>query len=112
METEQSHQTDDEPDGPGPVAKVGRINLIILAVYAAVTFLMVMLGNANSEFFDWVVMVGLAMMVHGLLNLVVGVLFFIGRKPGFGKGALLSGLLLLIIGFSSCTAGFSQTGFH
>ncbi len=108
MEPEHTDQPEEELERRGPVATVIRINLIILAVYALLAFVSEFIFNSGSSDIDEVaVIVGMAMMAQGVINFILSILYFIMRKSGYGKGALLCGLLFLIIGFSTCTAFIS-----
>ena len=112
MEPEDDYQNEDSQDGMHPMKKVGRINLIILLVYAGVFLASSVVFARGEAMSAWLIWTGLAMLAQGGVNLALGVIFFIVSKPELGKGALLSGLVLLVIGFSTCVAAFSTISFH
>lgn len=112
MEPEDDYQNGDDEQGMRPMRKVGRINLIILLVYAGLLLVYSLVAAGGDELGAWSAFVGLAMLAHGAINLAAGVVFFIMRKPEYGKGALVSGLVLLVIGFASCVVAISTMSFH
>ena len=87
MEPEDAYPNDDDQDGMRPMAKAGRINLIILLIYAGVLLIFTYL-NAEGELELWLVFVGIAMLAHGAISLAVGVIYFIMSKPEWGKATL------------------------
>ncbi len=111
MEPEDNHPNGDDQDGMHPMKKVGRINLFILLAYMGL-FLVMILLTAEGGMEILYVYGGLAMLAHGAINIALCVIFFIMSKPEYGKGALVSGLLLLVIGFSSCVVAISTLSFH
>ena len=112
MEPEDITPNDDDQDGMHPMVKVGRLNLIILLVYAGVIIVISFLSAPEEAFAAWLLWTGLAMLVQGGINLAAAIVLFIMRKAGMGAGALVSGFVLLIIGFSSCVAAFSTFSLH
>ena len=112
MEPQDTPPNGDDQDGMHPMMKVGRINLIILLIYAGVLVVVSFLSASGEEFAAWLIWIGLAMLVQGGINVVAAIVFFIMRKSGWGAGALVSGFVLLIIGFSSCVAALSTLSFH
>ncbi len=112
MEPENTPPNGDDQDGMHPMVKVGRLNLIILLVYAGLFLAFSFLGARGDELPAWLVWTGLAMLLQGGINIAAAIVLFIMRKSGMGAGALVSGFVLLIIGFSSCLAALSGMSFH
>ena len=84
-------------------------NLVPLLIYAGALLIFTYL-SADGELELWLIFVGIAMLAHGAISLAVGVIYFIMSKPEWGKATLVSGLVLLVIGFSTCVAVFSGLG--
>lgn len=73
------------------------INLLILLMYTLVISLYSG-DNALVILFALLVLVG----IHVAVNVVLAIVFFVrGEKPR-GKAFLLSALIVLVVGFSSC----------
>ena len=112
MEPDDAYPNDDEQEGMRPMMKALRLNAIIVLIYAGciLVFSFVAARGEMMEYF--LVWTGLLMLGHGVVCLIAGIYFFIAKKPEWGKGTLLSGLVILIIGFSSCVAVLSTLSFH
>ncbi len=111
MEPEDDYPNGDDQDGMHPFKKALRVNLFIFLAYMGL-FLVMTLFAAEGEMEVLYVWGGLAMLAHGAINVALSLIFFITSKPDYGKGALVSGLLLLVIGFSSCVVAISTLSFH
>jgi len=80
--------------------------LLILAISIAISILF-SIGNNQFELSNFFLSLGLINLVSGVLNLVVGVILLLIGKKENGQTALLAGGLLLTVGATTCTIGFS-----
>ena len=112
MEPQDTLPNDDDQGGMHPMVKVGRLNLIILLVYAGLILVISFISAPGEALMAWLLWVGLAMLAQGGINIIAALVLFIMRKGLLGAGALVSGFVILIIGFSSCVAVLSGLSFH
>jgi hypothetical protein len=61
---------------------------------------------------DFLVAFGMIGFFGGLLEVVVGLALLFMEDKKYAQGLLLSGGLLVVIGFATCTAGMSGMSFH
>lgn len=79
--------------------KVAGINLIILLIYN----ILVNIGSTGSNRgMQIMFMLMLLIILHVAINFIVSLVFFAKREKTAGRNFLLSSLIVLLIGFSSC----------
>jgi uncharacterized membrane protein YagU involved in acid resistance len=78
--------------------KIILINFV-LAILFAVTY--VITQNVTSEIS---IVVGLVFLVGGLIGLVVGLFLLVAEDKRYAQGFLMSGGLLLLLGFLTCSS--------
>jgi len=76
---------------------IALINLLLILVYSTTTTLIL-----SSDTLDVLVVLMLLVVTHGILNILVAIVFFIMRKNSYGKAFLLGAAIALVIGYSSC----------
>ncbi len=102
MEPEDDYPYDDEQDeqqGMRPLSRALFINLVIVVLYTGV--LMAFEGRDEG-----LIVSGLMMLGQAAVNLVAMIVMFVMGKKEWGLGLLLSALILGVVGFSACVAGF------
>ena len=97
---DDEYQEDDEQEGMRPLIRALLINLVIVILYTAV---LVVFEGRN----EGLVVLGLMMMGQAGINFVAMIVMFVMGKKEWGLGLLLSGLILGVVGFSACVAGFT-----
>jgi hypothetical protein len=82
------------------------IKIILINVAVAILFsvIYVITQNITSELS---IVVGLVFLVGGLIALVVGLFLLIAEDKRYAQGFLMSGGLLLLLGFLTCGMGIS-----
>ena len=79
--------------------KTGGFNLGILVVYT-------LLFSALSKGKDWqlsfMILMAVLIGIQVVLNLIISIIFFVKKDKLRGKNFLLSALIVLVIGFSTC----------
>lgn len=79
--------------------KIAGINLLILLVYTAIVFFSNLdTGGSLTILVVLMVIIG----IHVFINLVLGIIFFTQKDNERGRAFLLSALIVLVVGFSSC----------
>jgi len=61
---------------------------------------------------DFMMAFGLLGFFGGIIEIVAGLFLLLATDKKYAQGFLLSGGLLMVIGFAACTAGISGTSFH
>ncbi len=85
--------------------------IISFAVALVASFLITLSGNAvRGE--DFFLAFGIIGFFGGLLEVIVGLFLLFVEDKKYAQGFLISGGLLMVIGFSTCTAGMSGMSFH
>ena len=86
-----------------PISRVIFINLIILVVYTVIVGLV---SENERVAQNYVTESAYAMMIlvffHVVANALLAIVFFISKRKQMGFGALISVLIVFIIGFSAC----------
>jgi hypothetical protein len=82
------------------------IKIILINVAVAILFSVIyaITQNITSELS---IVVGLVFLVGGLIALVVGLFLLIAEDKRYAQGFLMSGGLLLLLGFLTCGIGIS-----
>jgi hypothetical protein len=84
------------------IKKIGGINLILLVVYMLLLNVSALGSDTGSEAgLGVLIMAAFIIGCHVFINLAVGIVMFIKRDPR-GKAFLLSSVVVLVVGFSSC----------
>jgi hypothetical protein len=80
------------------------VKIILINIALAVLFAIgyVITQNVSSELS---IVVGLVFLVGGLFALIVGLFLLIAEDKRYAQGFLMSGGLLLLLGFLTCTSG-------
>ena len=97
---DDEYQEEDGQEGMRPLIRALLLNLVIVLLYTAV--LVVFEGRNEGLFVS-----GLFMLGQSGINFVAMIVMFIMGKKEWGLGLLLSGLILGVVGFSACVAGFT-----
>lgn len=79
--------------------KTGGYNLLILVFY---TVLVSVFSKGNQWQMNVMILLAMLISVQVGINLFLSLIFFLKRDKVKGKNFLLSALLILIIGFSTC----------
>jgi hypothetical protein len=79
--------------------KIGGYNLLILLVY---TILVSVLSTGNQWQMSFMIFMSVLIALHVGINFIVSLIFFVQRNKIMGRNYLLSALLILVIGFSTC----------
>lgn len=90
-----------EFDKPKPEMKIAGINLVILIGYTVATRLTAF-GKHGEDILGNALLLAIIIVVHVLVCIFIGAASITQTKPW-----LLSALLVLLIGFSSCWLAFS-----
>jgi len=64
-------------------------------------------GSGSSKAGDFLMILGMVGFFAGLLQLIVGLFLLAKTDKRYAQGFLMSGGLLMLIGFATCTANFS-----
>ncbi len=93
--------------------KIVGINLIILLVFGliiTIPFLTTKPVEYNGGFnsIGYVISYTFLIGLQSIINLLISLFFFITKNNEMGKAFLLSFILVLVIGFSSCMAIFNN----
>ncbi len=85
------------------------VKIILINVAVAILFsvLYVITQNVTSEIS---IVVGLVFLVGGLIALVAGLFLLIAEDKRYAQGFLMSGGLLLLLGFLTCSTAFGSFG--
>lgn len=83
---------------------------IILISFGIVLFLGVLAGAAGGSYktSDFFMVMGIVGFFAGILQLVVGLFLLVKTDKRYAQGFLMSGGILMLIGFATCTANFSM----
>jgi hypothetical protein len=89
-----------------PLNKILLINLVASAGIAIFSFtLLHALPKGDSSFPLWILISGVALIIlQSSICCIVAIVYFVKKKTHHGLGFLLSGLLVFIIGFGTCSA--------
>jgi hypothetical protein len=95
------------------IKKTVGINLILLVLLALIITIPMLTdelpedgGGYNT--LGYLIVYALVIAIQSIINLLVSLFFFISKNNEMGKAFLLSFILVLAIGFSSCMAIFSR----
>jgi len=94
------------------VQRIIGINLFILLIYNVLIFTISYLTYQGGDYeilnygFGMMIVVG----VHSAICAGISIAYFVQKKTEVAKGLLISCLLVLVIGFSSCWAGMPVLG--
>ena len=83
---------------------------IILVSFGIVLLLGALAGTAggSSSSGDFLMVMGMVGFFAGLLQLIVGLFLLVKTDKRYAQGFLMSGGILMLIGFTTCTANFSM----
>ncbi len=95
------------------IKKTVGINLIVLVVFALLITLPFLTSNPEEEGYshnslEYVIGYAFLIAIQSVINLLISLYFFIIKNNEMGKAFLLSFILVLVIGFSSCMAIFNR----
>jgi hypothetical protein len=79
--------------------KIGGYNLLILLLY---TVLVSIFSKGNQWQMNVMILLAMLISLQVGLNLIISLIFFLKRDKIKGRNFLLSALLILVIGFSTC----------
>jgi len=79
--------------------KIAGLNLLILLIY---TLLVSVLSAGNQWQMSFMIFMAMLIAVHVGINFIASLIFFVQRNRNMGRNYLLSALLVLVIGFSTC----------
>ena len=79
--------------------KIGGYNLLILLIY---TLFVSVIATGNQRQMGFMIYMAMLIAVHVGINFIVSLIFFAQRNKIMGRNYLLSALLVLVIGFSTC----------
>ena len=80
--------------------KIAGINLLVLIAYTTLVFVF-NYDEREGSFTIMLIMMPL-IGIHVFVNIVLGIIFFTQKDNARGRAFLLSALVVLIVGFSSC----------
>ena len=83
---------------------------IILISFGIVLLLGALAGAAGGSYkaSDFFMVMGMVGFFSGLLQLAVGLFLLVKTDKRYAQGFLMSGGLLMLIGFTTCTANFTM----
>jgi len=84
------------------LSRIVGINLIILAIYTLIIHFSNTLDHSNDAFLGILILSILPIAIHVIVNIIIAIVFFAKNNLPMGKAFLLSALVVLIIGFSTC----------
>jgi hypothetical protein len=84
------------------VKKVVGINLIILLVYTIIYGIGGMMESGQYKGMGAMIMMMMAVGAHVGILLLISIIRFASKNKESGRAFLLSGLLVLLVGFSAC----------
>jgi hypothetical protein len=84
--------------------KIILINFVLAILFAATYIFTQNITNEIS------IVIGLVFLVGGLIALVVGLFLLIAEDKRYAQGFLMSGGLLLLLGFLTCGIGIGTFG--
>ena len=79
--------------------KIAGLNLLIMLIY---TLLVSVLSTGNQWQMSFMIFMAVLIAVHVGINFIASLIFFVQRNRNMGRNYLLSALLVLAIGFSTC----------
>ncbi len=83
--------------------KIVLISFVFVLIIGSLTAFLNRSDNTN----DFFVILGMTGFFAGLLQLVVGLFLLFLKNKRYAQGCLISGGLLMLIGFATCSANFS-----
>ena len=83
-----------------------KIILVSFAIAAVAGFLLA-LGDRSNRAADYFVSFGIVGFFGGLLQLIAGLFLLIKTDKRYAQGFLMSGGVLMLVGFVTCTGSFS-----
>ncbi|MBL0357601.1 MAG: hypothetical protein IPP72_12295 [Chitinophagaceae bacterium] len=83
-----------------------KVVLISFAAAIVIGFLFTLTDHSNNAA-DYFISFGVAAFFGGLLELIIGLFLLLLQDKKYAQGFLLSGGLLMVIGFTTCTSAFS-----
>jgi ABC-type lipopolysaccharide export system ATPase subunit len=87
-----------------------KIQLKIILVSFAVVLLLGVLGGAaggSGKASDFFMIMGIISFFAGLVQLVAGLFLLVKTDKRYAQGFLMSGGILMLIGFTTCSANFT-----
>ena len=95
------------------IKKTVGINLIVLVVFALLFTIPFFTSKSDEEgggynSLGYVIGYALLIAIQSIINLLISLFFFVSKNNDMGKAFLLSFILVLVIGFSSCMATFNN----
>lgn len=83
--------------------------ILISFGFAVITALLFSLGNGNIHVVktDFLVSFGITGFFGGLLQAIIGLFLLLKTDKRYAQGFLMSGGLLMVIGFATCTGSLS-----
>lgn len=90
------------------VSRVAAINLLILALYTILIHVLSRTGKSGDAGLVILIVSVVPVGLHVLVNFILSIVMFIKKNNEAGKAFLLSSLLVLIIGFSTCWGSASM----
>ncbi len=86
------------------IGKIVGLNLLVLLGYMALLF-----AAHHDEGHEWqlafIIYAMLVIFAHMILNFVIALSYFVRKNDEMGKAWILSSLIILIVGFSTCMGG-------
>lgn len=70
------------------------------------------IANVGIRANDFMLAFGLLGFFGGILEIIAGLFLLLAADKKYAQGFLISGGLLMVIGFGACTAGMSGVNFH
>jgi hypothetical protein len=84
-----------------PLKKIAAINMAILLVY---TLLSRLADNSGGQYngLGFMIFMMFGIGLHVLVNIIACLIYFARKNKELGRAYLISGILVLLIGFSAC----------
>lgn len=86
--------------------------VIISFAVALAAALLFSLTDSSFRGSDYMVTFGVIGFFGGIVEIIAGLFLLLAQDKKYAQGFLISGGLLMVIGFGTCTAGFSGMSFH
>jgi predicted neutral ceramidase superfamily lipid hydrolase len=83
-------------------------SMIIVAVNVVILFIYTILLRTSSNNSDYIIAIAFLIALHFIISILIGIVCLIFKPLGaFAKGFLLSSLVVILVGFSTCYLSFS-----
>ena len=82
--------------------KIGGINLLILLVYTLILGVATHESSGQYKGLGTMMALALVISIHVCVTVIMSIYYFVRSNKANGKAYLLSGLLVLVVGFSAC----------